>query len=937
MPEIITPTLVNTGGMGKVPDVLRAINAKFNEPVQREYFNLSMHLTANLLTYDYQDNAAYGTTDFSIDIDGESYVLGIPANIVELVELLNNLDIGWFVLDTGFNIIVQGFHDFGDITQDSTVIFDAGAVTELLNKATQTDINRALALRISNFQNNAIHNFYQLDDTFTYPGNGLRIPMVNSSESALIPVNIFGSNVLAVKVASTVPLTATYNNGASGVGATITLTSGNLNVMDTITLSDGDTFLYKDAANKIHNGVYIRNSSTVATRTTNSDAAAEFDPQVVIPSQGTQSGQSFTQQTDQPVVGTDEIEYDQQGKKNAWVYNGNSPGAIKWLGTKNNLAVPFRTNKTERMRLFETGELGIGITSSPLGLFHVKGTTANDTASAVYVTNSTPATLFTLRNDGSFTLGLSATNTSASVPNASVVVGRSANVNAEAGISIGLASVGGYYSISMGVNATTSGAYTSIAMGTGAIVSATAGNCIAIGHDASVLGAGDNGIAIGADARIASGKFYGIAIGGSAQVNQDYGVSVGRSAIVNHANSQAWGFGATTTATHQLLIGGVAPASSWIENVSVVYNVSDNVHATYFRTSSPESAQTGNPGDMAYVNDGTNGFLYLKYLGTGNTGWVALTSAGGISAASETVAGIAEIATQVETDAGTDDTRIVSPLKLFDWWYGNILLHSITFGGGDLSVEAGSVALDETLGTLYTAFIDKPTTGTLEIGKNNTGTGNATTINIGAISTNLAVNIGTLGANTITFGSSASTLYAGASLLASAASKDLGSTSKPFRDLYLYAGGTFGTHYLKLTGAPTGSRVLTLPDATDTLVGKATTDTLTNKRITRRVATLTDAATVTIATDSYDGGILTSLSQATLLANPTGTPTNFQLYVLRIKSAAAQTLTYDTQFRGSTDLPLPAATTGSSKTDYFMFQWNSADNTWDILSKNFSF
>jgi hypothetical protein len=32
-------------------------------------------------------------------------------------------------------------------------------------------------------------------------------------------------------------------------------------------------------------------------------------------------------------------------------------------------------------------------------------------------------------------------------------------------------------------------------------------------------------------------------------------------------------------------------------------------------------------------------------------------------AASESTAGIAEIATQVETDAGTDDTRIVTPLK----------------------------------------------------------------------------------------------------------------------------------------------------------------------------------------------------------------------------------------------------------------------------------
>lgn len=39
----------------------------------------------------------------------------------------------------------------------------------------------------------------------------------------------------------------------------------------------------------------------------------------------------------------------------------------------------------------------------------------------------------------------------------------------------------------------------------------------------------------------------------------------------------------------------------------------------------------------------------------------------GAGAASEASAGIAEIATQAETDAGTDDQRIVTPLKLATW------------------------------------------------------------------------------------------------------------------------------------------------------------------------------------------------------------------------------------------------------------------------------
>lgn len=58
---------------------------------------------------------------------------------------------------------------------------------------------------------------------------------------------------------------------------------------------------------------------------------------------------------------------------------------------------------------------------------------------------------------------------------------------------------------------------------------------------------------------------------------------------------------------------------------------------------------------------------------------------------------------------------------------------------------------------------------------------------------------------------------------------DIGSTAAPGRNLFLFGSGTYGTTYLELTGTPTSTRVLTLPDTTDTLIGKATTDALTNK------------------------------------------------------------------------------------------------------------
>lgn len=68
------------------------------------------------------------------------------------------------------------------------------------------------------------------------------------------------------------------------------------------------------------------------------------------------------------------------------------------------------------------------------------------------------------------------------------------------------------------------------------------------------------------------------------------------------------------------------------------------------------------------VEEGTNAGVSYRQTAvnvTLNTTALAWTVFGsGAGAASETSAGIAELATQAETDAGTDDARIVTPLKL---------------------------------------------------------------------------------------------------------------------------------------------------------------------------------------------------------------------------------------------------------------------------------
>lgn len=98
-----------------------------------------------------------------------------------------------------------------------------------------------------------------------------------------------------------------------------------------------------------------------------------------------------------------------------------------------------------------------------------------------------------------------------------------------------------------------------------------------------------------------------------------------------------------------------------------------------------------------------------------------------------------------------------------------------------------------------------------------------------------------------------------------------------------------------------------------------------------RVVTLTDAATVTPNADTTDLGILTSLSQPSTFANPTGTPTNGQLLQIRITSSASRAIAFGTAYQTASSLALPTATTGGGAEDYIAFRWNSTDSKWDLI------
>lgn len=86
------------------------------------------------------------------------------------------------------------------------------------------------------------------------------------------------------------------------------------------------------------------------------------------------------------------------------------------------------------------------------------------------------------------------------------------------------------------------------------------------------------------------------------------------------------------------------------------------------------TVEEGTSAATTYRQDQINGTI-----GSSAISWV--TFGASAPAASETTAGIAELATQAETDAGTDDLRIVTPLKLATW-SGRVKRYAVSIGDG---------------------------------------------------------------------------------------------------------------------------------------------------------------------------------------------------------------------------------------------------------------
>ena len=99
-----------------------------------------------------------------------------------------------------------------------------------------------------------------------------------------------------------------------------------------------------------------------------------------------------------------------------------------------------------------------------------------------------------------------------------------------------------------------------------------------------------------------------------------------------------------------------------------------------------------------------------------------------------------------------------------------------------------------------------------------------------------------------------------------------------------------------------------------------------------KVVALTDGATININADTVDIGFLTSLSQTSTFANPTGSPTNGQLLQIRITSSASRAISFGTAYQAASSLSLPTTTTGGSVEDYIGFRYSSNQSKWVMIA-----
>ena len=132
------------------------------------------------------------------------------------------------------------------------------------------------------------------------------------------------------------------------------------------------------------------------------------------------------------------------------------------------------------------------------------------------------------------------------------------------------------------------------------------------------------------------------------------------------------------------------------------------------------------------------------------------------------------------------------------------------------------------------------------------------------------------------------------------------------------------------TGDETTARINTLYGATVPTI--SSTNTITNKRNTKRVLVVTQSATPATNTDNGDIISITGIAQniTSMTTSITGTPVNWDMVMWQLTATGSFTLTWGASFASTTNANLPTAI--STTMIRTLTQWNSVTSKWECIA-----
>lgn len=360
----------------------------------------------------------------------------------------------------------------------------------------------------------------------------------------------------------------------------------------------------------------------------------------------------------------------------------------------------------------------------------------------------------------------------------------------------------------------------------------------------------------------------------------------------------------------------------------LVYNDGTDVgtaitHLTSLTLASALPVASGGTGQTTY----TNGQLLIGNT-TGNTLTKATLTAGSGVSITNGAGSITIAATNAGTVTSVSGTGTVNGITLT----GTVTSSGNLTLGGALSGVSLTTQVTGTLpianggtGTTSTQFVNLATNVTGDLPFANLAQGSA--LSVLGVTGNATADVASIAAGTDNqvLRRSGTSVAFGAVNLAS---------SDAVTGILPVANGGTGNAFFTVSGPASTAKTYTFPNENTTVVGLSQTQTLTNKRVTPRIGTVADAATITPTGDDSDQYNVTALAQSATIAAPSGTPTNGQKLVIRIKdNGTARALTWTTSSGAyrAVGVTLPT-TTVISKVVYIGCIYNAQDTFWDVVA-----